>query len=274
MKNIILLTLLIIIIVFYIYSYFIDNKKYKIKNLDKYWTNNIESDILIISQYTPEIKDYAQHSIKNYKYYCNKHKYKLLLFDKHLCKDVHPCWYKIILLNHLIPKTKYIVWIDCDAIITNPNIRIEEFIQGDYELFVCRDINPNRTLFNSGVMIFKNTNNTRNLLNKVWNYDGIHGYTPHGDQDILNKYVKKIPIKMKVYDMNKFNSHPRKYKEGDFILHLMVRDTKKRAQVMKDFNNYLKITNNNDKIKCINNKRCLGEHKINCDCRVCKKYFD
>ena len=27
-------------------------------------------------------------------------------------------------------------------------------------------------------------------------------------------------------------------------------------------------------IECINNKRCLGEHKINWDCRVCKKYFD
>ena len=125
--------------------------------------------------------------------------------------------------TRFIPKTKYIVWIDCDAIITNPNIRIEEFIKGDYELFVCKDINPNRTLFNSGVMIFKNTNNTRNLLNKVWNYDGIHGYTPHGDQDILNKYIKKLPIKIKVYDMNKFNSY------SFYSLNFTIRDENTRA---------------------------------------------
>ena len=247
-----------------------------IKNLDKYWTNHYNSDIAIVTAYTQEIYQYSKYSIENIKYYCAKQKYKLYIFSKHICKQINPCWYKIILIRKLLPKYKYLIWIDSDAIITNPTIRFETFIDNRNELFVCRDINHNRTPFNSGVMIFKNTLNVKHFLTIVWNYDQIHGYTPNGDQDILNKVIFKdnYPIKIKLYDMNYFNSHPRYYKPNDFIIHLMVRATQKRIQIMSEFNNYLNINRNpktSQHISCITNRKCLSEHTFNCGCSICKQ---
>jgi hypothetical protein len=272
MVNKILIFFIIIFLLFIIHSKFFyrnikesfNNKNFNYKecvisNLDKYWENNFNSDIAFVTASTKEIYVYSKYSNQNLKYYCNKHKYKLYIFKEHLCKQVHPCWYKIILLNYLLKKHKYIVWVDSDAIITNPTIKIEKFIDNYHELFVCKDISNWRTPFNSGVMILKNNKNVKYFLSKVWKYDEIHGYTPNGDQDILNKMIFKenYPIKIKIYPMNYFNSHPRRYKKGDFILHLMVRTTNKRIQIMKEFNNYLNITKTNDKMKCINNNSCL-----------------
>jgi hypothetical protein len=246
--------------------------KFSIHNLNKYWDNGIKnSNIGVVTQFTKEIYDYSKYSVKNLKYYCKKQQYKLYIFNEHLCKQVHPCWYKIILIIHLLSKHKYLVWIDSDAIITNPEIRFDKFITGTYDMYVCEDISPTRTSFNSGVMIFHNNDITKKFLNSVWNYDGPHGYTPDGDQDILNMmYKKKGPIKIKIYNMNAFNSHPRKFEKNDFILHLMVRDRNKRIQIMREFNKLLNISNDNITINCIRNKKCLGEHKINCQCKICK----
>lgn len=251
----------------------LSSKKYSIQNLDEYWTNNISSDIVIISQHTSEIYSYSQHSVLNLKYYCQKQRYRLIIFNQHLCPQVHPCWYKIILLIHLLPKYKFLIWIDSDVIITNPQVRFERFIDQSNDIFVCQDISPQRTPFNSGVMIIKNNRVTQEYLQQVWNYNGPHGYTPHGDQDILNKiFLKKKTsgLKIKIYPINYFNSHPRVFKHQDFILHLMVRDTQKRSQIMRQFNKYLKITNDNIPLECIFNKKCLGEHKINCSCQTCQ----
>lgn len=252
---------IIIFILIFIFFKQLKLEKYKdrfiIKNTDKYWTNNIfNPNIAIVTQNTPEIKDYSFHSEINLKYYCNLHKYCLYIFKEHLCKEVHPCWYKIILIRKLLSKHKYLIWIDSDAIITNMNIKFESFILKDYHLFVCEDITPKRTPFNSGVMIFKNDKITFKYLEKVWNYEGIHGYTPNGDQDILNKY-SLTNIKIKIYPMNYFNSHPLKFKMNDFILHIMFRNSKKRIQIMKQFNYFLKITNVHCDLDCIFNKKCL-----------------
>jgi len=245
---------------------------YVINNLNNYWDNGIENkNIGIVTQFTKEIYDYSKYSLQNLKYYCKKQRYKLYVFNDHLCKQVHPCWYKIILINHLLSRHKYLVWIDSDAIITNPQIRFEKFIVGNYDMYACKDISPKRTYFNSGVMIFRNNQTTKNYLNSVWNYEGPHGYTPYGDQDILNMIYKQgFPINIKVYNMNAFNSHPRKFKINDFILHLMVRDKNKRIQIMREFNKLLNIDNSNIEISCINDRKCLAEHKINCECQTCK----
>lgn len=240
------------------------SKKYSIQNLDKYWTNQITSDVVIVSQNTSEIYNYSQHSVLNLKYYCQHQRYRLFIFNQHLCPQVHPCWYKIILLIYLLPKYKVVVWIDSDAIITNPQIRFEKFIDSNNHMYVCEDITPNRTRFNSGVMIIKNNKFTLEYLNQVWNYNGPHGYTPHGDQDILNSIFleKKVTkLKIKIYPMRYFNSHPRLFNHGDFILHLMVRDSQKRSQIMRQFNKYLKITNDSIPLECIFNRGCLCEHR-------------
>ena len=50
----------------------------------------------------------------------------------------------------------------------------------------------------------------------------------------------------------------------------MVRNSQKRSQIMRQFNKYLKITNDNIPLECIFNRRCLCEHKNHCPCQSCQ----
>lgn len=237
------------------------NNRFSIKNVIPEIFNDGHK-IAIITMNTPNIHIYSQYSEINLKEFCKRKNYTLYIYREMISEDSHGCWNKIpAILNHFNKKHDYLIWVDADAIINNMNHSFEEFITKypNKDMIVCKDITPERTPFNSGVMIFKNNNISRDFLINTWNYPMPHEYTPYGDQDALNNlfYKDNYPIDLKVLPMRSFNSHPLKFKENDFIIHFMNQTNDRRKKLMRAINYKLGLKNGSQKgLNCLKKIKC------------------
>ena len=72
---------------------------------------------------------------------------------------------KIILEN--LENYDYVLFMDIDAIVCNFSIRIEEFIDEQYEIIAAED-NSNHSLMNAGILLIKNSEWSKNFMNEWW----------------------------------------------------------------------------------------------------------
>lgn len=99
--------------------------------------------------------------------YCNKHDY-VFIEDNSVYNQNKPIpWSKLLLINRYLNQFDYLVWVDADILIMNPEIKIESFIEkySNYDLICGSDWK----MINTGFMIIKNTDFSRNFIDKVYN---------------------------------------------------------------------------------------------------------
>lgn len=206
-------------------SEFIPKKDYP---KEDYAVYNPEKKIGIVSLYTEEISDYAIHSESSIKQYCQKQDYTFHVYRDNIDKNSSPNWSKAqALLNH-INDHDYLIWMDSDTLIFNPEKKFEYIISKASRKFIIatKDIGEN-SMLNSGVLIFKCHNYTKNLIKKWRDFDGDKSslYASGGDQEILCQILKKsdpFGYNRKIFEMNEFNTDPRFVDKETFILHFMA----------------------------------------------------
>jgi hypothetical protein len=111
--------------------------------------------------------------------YAQKHGYALDLLTEVLVKDRHPSWSKIPAVGRVIHKKQfdYVVWMDDDIVITNPEIPLSAFIdkynfrKSNAQILVSSDMpNEPSTVMNCGIMVFKGKHTkTEEILDTTWN---------------------------------------------------------------------------------------------------------
>jgi hypothetical protein len=183
----------------------------------------------IITSYTNHIRwdnygkcDYGDFASINHHEYSNKHGYSYVkkIVNNDDYSAWHPTWIKIDVIRTYLPIFDYVVWIDSDAVFYNQDIKIEDFIEEDVDLIIPK-LEMDRISGNvwthttTGFMIWKNTEWSRNLLNKLWDqpnnyrFDFFHEqskldellvdyFKMEGGESILNKTIEDIenPIKL------------------------------------------------------------------------------
>lgn len=219
---------------------------------EKYSCYNPGKRIAIVSLYTPEIKSYALESEYNIKKYCELQGYTFYVYREHLDKQSHPNWSKSrAILNH-IDDHEYVVWMDSDTLIFDINKKFEHIINlagEDKYILACEDVGSNNTnlprgsLFNSGVVFFKNNDQVKDILQEWWDFrkkgDTSSLYASGGDQEILVEIVKKHDPNLsfsKIFPMNQFNTDPRMLDNHTFILHFMAYPFQLKNIFMKYWN--------------------------------------
>jgi hypothetical protein len=184
--------------------------------------------IAVISLYTKEISEFAVYSEKSIKDYCEKQGYSFYVYRESLDKNGSPNWSKSqALLNH-IDDHDYIVWMDSDTLIFNPEKKLESIIEKAPKKFILatKDIGDH-CMLNSGVLFFKSHQYTKNLIAKWRDFNGDKSslYASGGDQEILCEILRKSDeqgFNRKIFEMNEFNTDPRLVNEDTFILHFMA----------------------------------------------------
>lgn len=192
--------------------------------------------ICVVSLATKEIEDMSI-SILNKQFYCNKYNYTFVNYNERLSKR-HCPWDKILCILKTISWFDYVVWIDADAIFNNLSVRLEDIINehSDKDLLICKDpcYNEERLhcMMNTGVMIFKNTLTSIELLHETWNscsdysiesldkysYDGY----PHEQGALIDRLkTEKYSNCYYLYEQTKFNTHPNISNKETFIIHFM-----------------------------------------------------
>jgi hypothetical protein len=197
---------------------------------------NAGKEIAIISLYTDEISDYAVYSEKNIKDYCYEQGYTFYVYRQSLDTTSSPNWSKArAILNH-INDHKDIVWMDSDTLIFNPKKKFESILSkcsSTKKIIACEDIGTNNknmpkgSMFNSGVLIFRNHEYTKNIIKEWMNFEGDKSslYASGGDQEILCNILRKVDgfgYNRKIFPMNEFNTEPRMINHETFIVHFMA----------------------------------------------------
>lgn len=100
-------------------------------------------------------------------------------------------YFKYIILINLLKKHKYIWYLDVDTVVTKD---IRNYIYDDYDIIIQDDINQ----LSSACIFVKNTENTIELLNTVWNERNIK----YNDQIILNKILRRGEIPIRGYTLS------------------------------------------------------------------------
>lgn len=171
-----------------------------------------------------EYKKIVEKGILCKKMYCLQHDYDYR-DDEDVYDSSRPiAWSKILLLLKYLCNTDYdyIVWLDADTYIMNPDKTIEDIIQecsGGSEILASKDVGE----INTGVMFIKNSRWSRDFFQRVWDSTEfinsadweqdafIHLY--NSDYNQAKKHVRIIS------NQKVFNSFWYQYEPEDFILH-------------------------------------------------------
>jgi hypothetical protein len=129
---------------------------------------------ITVCQFYTENLPYGDFSEKINVRYCEKHGYDYyveknsqLIVDRLQGRSF--TWYKPFLIKDVLekyPNTDYVLFLDIDAIFSTEDRKIEEFIDGDFEIKMTSDYGPSEV--NAGVMLLKNSDWVKDYLNKWW----------------------------------------------------------------------------------------------------------
>ena len=205
-------------------SRFEQNSNLKIPDSKHYF-----NDICVVSLYTEGNENYAKYSLNSISEYCNKHYISYKFFNDILVKNAAPNWSKPFAISLILSYYDTVVWVDSDCLITNNDFNLRDFCRVIPKDFIAFNDPSSFFDFNSGVMIFKKSNFVSRLLNEVkteilCTQDLTTIYSSGGDQNIFNKKIREIDKDKKdsmILPSNLMNSHPKIWKEGDFVLHAM-----------------------------------------------------
>lgn len=181
-------------------------KRKKIYDLFDKWEDvrkKAELKICVISAATENLKYQYEYTNKNKETYCKSHgyDYKFELIKETEKKAYH---YRKDMILRYLDKYDYVVWMDVDAWFNNKTISFENIIHEigeNYDLIVSYD-HPNVNspkdwhdkYINSGVLIFKNTENSRKMI-KLWANPPVDAkkwmssHTGLNDQPYLSMYI-------------------------------------------------------------------------------------
>jgi lipopolysaccharide biosynthesis glycosyltransferase len=192
--------------------------------------------ICVATFYTEDIESLYKLISPSYQKYCDMHGYDFV--SKNISGEKyerHPVWYKINFIQELLNKYDWVLFVDCDTLLTNSNLTIESFIKDGKDFYISKDING----INAGVILLKNSDWTKQFLKECWEIDPNHaiykepGFAWDKTQAeqraiivMINKFgLEKVEfIPQKIFNAYTYNIWRLNYPDGEwgpesFILH-------------------------------------------------------
>ena len=158
-------------------------------------------------------------------------------------------WIKPKLIGEVMDKYDHALFMDIDAIFSNQEMRIEEFLDSGYDLIAAEDYSHHSKM-NAGVLLFSNSSWTSDFLRKWWesgdNLKGSDiaelgtnndqpGYFKHGywhDQSCLSYlYLNGYGDRIKIIGNRSFNW--REYDQDNFIFHAFAKGRERNRSLDK-----------------------------------------
>lgn len=181
-------------------------------------------EILILTASTPEIDDYAVISAENKRLYAARHGYAFLWKRDGFDPTRPPAWSKIRFIEQALKTHRVVFWTDADALIMNPDLKIEALLAAGASVHLTRMTTPFPHL-NTGHMIFRATPFSRIFLKAVWRMTAFIN-DASWEQRAINHLCDAYRLTgVHISPNRRFNScshvpgDPDPYQTGDFIIH-------------------------------------------------------
>lgn len=135
---------------------------------DPVTTYNAGARVAFLTLYTHHINSYARVSEHNVKRYCERHGYTYHVYravPPEIGPGINGSWVRAWLLQQHLAHHEWVIWIDADTLFFNQTRRIDSLLEGR-DLLLGKDVGA--WSFNSGVMGFRNTARSAELLARIW----------------------------------------------------------------------------------------------------------
>jgi hypothetical protein len=143
---------------------------------------SIDKSKIIVAQFYTKNVLYGKYSQEINKKYCDDNGYTYVVETDtekiiNALENRAPTWYKPKFILEIFEKynPEYVLFLDIDAAIIDAAEQIESFIDPLYDLVATQDYG-HHSVMNAGVLLIKNTEWSKKLLN-LWWYSA-HFYTP------------------------------------------------------------------------------------------------
>lgn len=156
----------IIFIIFFVLSLcvFFYVKKYKKENYDSTQETKGFNKPLKIAIVTCENRDdtYIKIHDDNFTKYCDRHNYTYIrCHNEPLDIKLPVYWYKIAFVNKILKENKYdyVLWVDSDTLVTNMNIKIEDIVKSNKDIYIANEIDGGilTKVLNAGIFMIRNS---------------------------------------------------------------------------------------------------------------------
>jgi len=198
-----------------------------------------EETVCIVMFGTSDImRQYGDIAVAINRAYAEYHGYALIVWEASSMDRTEAVWKTVDVIRRHLPSYKAVMWIDCDAVF-NPiqhETSLDWFLKSREDALVCRDIPPREHDVNAGVMLFKNTQWSRDFLDRWWEMRTRPQYQDgFREQAALNDLLRKKENSwhFSIRKSGEFNYIPDdEDRKGAFVIHLAGTDCEYRKKVL------------------------------------------
>jgi hypothetical protein len=137
---------------------------------------------IVVAQFYTSNVAYGKHSEEINKKYCDEQGYIYHVEKddskiKTALEGRSATWYKPKFITEVFDlyEPDYVLFLDADAIVSDPSRRVEDFIEEGFNVVCTEDYGP--SIMNAGVFLFKNSEWSKMILKKWWD---VCEYLPGG----------------------------------------------------------------------------------------------
>lgn len=181
-----------------------------------------KTKIAVCSIFTSEMNKIGSITESINRQYCKKQSYDFICEHQIIDKNRHPAWSKIILIQRIIDKYDWILWIDADAVFHNFDIPVKNFIDNNFDLIIGEDFKNHKIgrKINSGVLLFKKSLWSKNFLQEIYKYPANYYFNEQGAIcDLINKNDNINHIKILEFGTINFITANGNWTKDTFIVH-------------------------------------------------------
>jgi hypothetical protein len=208
-------------------------------------------NICVATYFTPSYRPLAAITTAVLQDYCHIHGYQLYQHEVDNGQNLY--FVKTAMaLQQLEAGFDIVFAVDCDVLITNYKINIEDFVDSEHDFYCCKDVNG----VNTGTFIVKNTWWAKNVLQDVYNRKEL-SIRYHDEQNVYEQIhdakvkhlahpsINSIPYEFYKpsygyigYKQGETREKPTHemgcWQQGDFICHLPGKTLSERIEIFNE----------------------------------------
>lgn len=180
--------------------------------------------ILLLTSYTPNIADYGAISAENKRAYAERHGYGFRAVTEGFDPNRPPAWSKIRFIADALGEYRHVFWTDADALIMNPEVRLETFVESGADIHITRALTPYPHI-QTGNFLVTRSPYARFFLWATWNATAFIHHSTWEQAAMIYLMDRYRSRRIKVSPNRLFNSlasvpdDPDPYQKGDFMVH-------------------------------------------------------
>jgi mannan polymerase II complex MNN10 subunit len=187
----------------------------------------MSAKIALVTLYTENIRRLAELTTPGKQAYCKKWGYDFVCREGVIDPERPPAWSKILLLRQLLNKYEWLFWLDADAMIMNPEIPLDRFIDDRYSMIVAKlessDLFGDLHL-NTGSFFIRSDDHARQMLDTIYQQSQYITHPCWEQKAFIELFVDQDRFRQRVKVSlvpTRFNAIANNYAKGDFVFHAL-----------------------------------------------------